>query len=95
MQNVIYSVLVFLLSILLFQVVVFAKSKEYVGYLSGVICSHKGVTRVMEPIFGRGLNSKPLLACKCLSVFFLVWFLYKIKKLVNTFSISLIRRARV
>jgi len=42
MQNVIYSVLVFLLSILLFQVVVFAKSKEYVGYLSDVMCAHKG-----------------------------------------------------
>jgi hypothetical protein len=41
MQNVIYSVLVFLLSILLFQEVIFAQSKEYVGYLSDVMCAHK------------------------------------------------------
>ena len=45
MQNVVYSVLVFLLSILLFQVVVFAKFTEYVGYLSDVMCAHKGNAR--------------------------------------------------
>jgi hypothetical protein len=40
--HVIYSVPVFLLSVLLLQEVVFAKSKEYVGYLSDVMCAHKG-----------------------------------------------------
>jgi len=42
MENVIYSLPVVLLLVLLLQEVVFGKSKEYVGYLSGVICSHKG-----------------------------------------------------
>ena len=41
-ENVIYSVPVVLLSVLLFQEVVFAKSKEYFGYLSDVMCAHKG-----------------------------------------------------
>jgi len=43
MKKVIYSLLVVLLSVLLLQVVVFAKSTEYVGYLSDVMCASKGI----------------------------------------------------
>jgi len=42
MQNIIYSLPIVLLSVLLLQGVVFAKSKEYVGYLSDVMCARKG-----------------------------------------------------
>jgi hypothetical protein len=43
MKKVICSLLVVLLSVLLLQVVVFAKSTEYVGYLSDVMCASKGI----------------------------------------------------
>jgi len=43
MKKVIYSLLVVLLTVLLLQVVVFAKSTEYVGYLSDVMCASKGI----------------------------------------------------
>ena len=44
MQKFIYSLLVVLLSVLLLLAVVFAKSTEYVGYLSDVMCASKGIT---------------------------------------------------
>ena len=43
MKKVIYSLLVVLLSVLLLQVSVFAKSTEYVGYLSDVMCVRKDI----------------------------------------------------
>jgi len=43
MKKVICSLLVVLLSVLLLQVVVFANSTEYVGYLSDVMCASKGI----------------------------------------------------
>ena len=43
MQKILYSLLVVLLSVLLLQVVAFAQSIEYVGYLSDVMCARKGI----------------------------------------------------
>ena len=43
MRKVIYSLLLVSLSVLLFQVVAFARSTEYVGYLSDVMCASKDI----------------------------------------------------
>jgi hypothetical protein len=43
MKKVIFPLLIISLLLLLLQVVAFAKSTEYIGYLSDVMCASKGI----------------------------------------------------